>query len=257
MHLSEYKDIELARQLPGASTYIQKPSAYGFTEVVYSPLYRFAPSLSLTFDGDTPAGYILFVNGNYFGHILRHNSGENFHLLNYTTMNLPFVIGKKENVLTINAGSGNSISHALAHNAVQVDAIIENRSIINVLKDEMKHQSGALLFQPEVIVHHQQTRNFLAKAESNTYDLIILPLMSEFGGGAGLNALREDYDLTVEAFIEMFRTLNSQGVIAVSAWKDHPPRYSLRILATIFQAALQSGIEKPGDHIAAIRSWVP
>lgn len=255
MNLSEYKDIALARQLPGTETQIQKPSAYGFTEVVYAPMYRFAPALSLTFDGDTPGGHVIFVNGNYFGHVLQHNKTGDSHLLNYTTMNLPFVLGPKNRILNINAGTGTAVSHALSHNVAHIDAIIENRSIISLLKNELRYASGEVLLHPAVHVYHKQTRNFLANAHSDSYDLIILPLMSEFGGGAGLNALREDYDLTVEAFREMIRTLKPQGMISISTWIDHPPRYSLRILATLAEAAEQSGILHPQEHIAAVRSW--
>ncbi|HSV89221.1 MAG TPA: hypothetical protein VLH61_11320, partial [Bacteroidales bacterium] len=58
-----------------------------------------------------------------------------------------------------------------------------------------------------------------------------------------------------EAFAKMIRRLSPGGVIAISTWKDQPPRHSLKIAATLSQAALEAGFEKPSEHIVAVRSW--
>jgi len=252
---SSYKDIALARQIPGTELRIQKPSIYGFVEVLYAPKQRFAPALSLTYQGEAPGGYIIFVNGNYYSHVLNQYPQDIAHILDYTTMKLPFVLGNPQRVLCVNAGSGIGVSHALHHGAAHVDAIIENRKIVSLLKNELSEASGGVLLHPKVEVHPLQTRNFLARTDSNYYDLVILPLLSEFGGGAGLHSLREDYDLTIEAFVQMIRTLRPQGMVSVSTWVDHPPRYSLKLLATLVQAAKKSGFEHPAKHIVALRSW--
>jgi hypothetical protein len=255
IHPSEYKNIQLARQLPEAEVVITRPSIYGLVEVVHSPAQRFSPALSLTFSNSLPVGKAVFVNGDYYGHILNHETAPGSHILNYTTKGLPYFLGHRSRVLSVNAGSGTLISQALHNGASRVDATIENRAIVSMMKNELKEASGGIFLSPKVNVHHVHTRNFLANPDAGLFDLIILPFLSEFGGGAGLNALREEYGYTLEAFDKMINRLMPGGVIAISTWKDQPPRHSLKIAATLTQAALNAGFEVPSDHIVAVRSW--
>ncbi|HSV87886.1 MAG TPA: hypothetical protein VLH61_04530, partial [Bacteroidales bacterium] len=252
---SEYKDIELARQLPEAEVIITKPSIYGLVEVVESPAQRFSPALSLKFTDNLPSGKAIFVNGDYYGHVMQFVEGHSRHILDYTTKGLPYFFGHRHRILVINAGSGTLISQALQNGAKQVDATIENHAIVSLLRNELKEASGGIFLSPSVNVFQGHARNFLAGNDAGTYDLIVLPILSEFGGGAGLNALREEYSFTLEAFAKMIRRLSPGGVIAISTWKDHPPRHSLKIAATLTQAALEAGFEKPSEHIVAVRSW--
>jgi len=254
LHLSEYKAIEKTLNLPDAVISHRKPSVFGLTEVVYSPAQRYAPAISFSFTGEIPGGSAIFVNGDYYGHILSYTPEER-HILNYTTQMLPYVAGKPEKVLCINAGSGIAVSHALANKAAKIDVVIENRAITSLLKNDLADKSGGLFLRPEVSIQNMQARNFLAAGRSVSYDLIVLPLLDGFGGTSGINALREEYSLTLEAFVSMFDRLSESGMIAVSSWMDYPSRTSLKTPATLVQAAIESGIEDPGKHIAAIRSW--
>ena len=255
LHLSEYKDIEKAMNLPQAVKTHRLPSVFGLTEVVYSPAQRFAPAVSFSYTNEIPGGSAIFVNGNYYGAILPITEKPEYHILNFTTQHLPFVISNPQKVLCINAGSGKAVSHALANNAAEIDAIIENRAITRLMKGELAEISGNIFLKPEVRIQNTQARTFLAASSCEKYDLIVLPLLNEFGGMAGINALREEYSYTLEAFVLMLNRLNPNGMIAVSAWLDYPPRASLKIPATLVKAAIESGIENPKKHIAAIRSW--
>jgi hypothetical protein len=76
-----------------------------------------------------------------------------------------------------------------------------------------------------------------------------------FGGGAGLYAMREEYSLTKEAFLQMWNLLEDDGVISISAWMDYPSRNSLKITATIAETAEAAGLSTIQSHLAAIRSW--
>ena len=62
-----------------------------------------------------------------------------------------------------------------------------------------------LLFHPRLSVHPVAARTLLY-TDTNQYDLIILPMISAFGGTAGLDAMQEQYILTQEAFGEMWES---------------------------------------------------
>jgi len=255
LQLSEYKSLEMALHLPEATVTQTTPSVYGLVQVVHSPAQRFAPAVSFSYTDEIPGGKVIFVNGDFFGHILEPAENPLEHILNYTTQQLPFVLSDPERVLCINAGTGVAVSHALANGAGKIDAVIENRAVVSLLKNELKQASGGVFQEPGVEVHALQARNFLAGESRWDYDLIVLPLLDGFGGTSGLNALREEYSYTLESFQLMLQRLSPKGMIAVSTWLDYPPRTSLKIPATLVEAALGSGIEAPLRHIAAIRSW--
>lgn len=253
--LSQYKSLEKTLHLPEAKVTLRRPSLYGLVEVVHSPAQRYAPAVSLAYDKEISGGYALFMNGDYYGPILPSDSRGEDHILNYTTQMLPYLMGKKKKVLCINAGTGSTVSHALQNGASQIDAVIENRMVIRMMMDDLLEASGGLFRAAGVNIHATQARNFLARKDIPDYDLIVLPLLESFGGTSGLNALREEYSYTLEAFAEMLRHLKPDGMLAVSTWEDYPPRTSLKIPATLAAAALAAGFERPSDHMAAIRSW--
>ena len=255
LKLSEYKDLEKMLLLPEARVKIRKPSIYGLIEVVSSPAMRYAPGLSLTFEGEIPGNTAVFFNGNYFGPVFSPGKSNPGVVMDYTTRALPFMISKPQRVLCINAGTGSAIWHSIHHGAQKIDATFNNRAVIDLVENELREVSGNLFELPGVKAHPQQTRNFLAQKISMEYDLIILPLMDAFGGTAGLSALREEYSYTMEAFVKMINHLSPEGMISVSTWLDYPPRTSLKIAATLVAAAEKTGIDNPNAHMAAIRSW--
>lgn len=255
LQLSEYKSLEKALHLPEATITHTTPSVYGLVQVVHSPAQRFAPAVSFSYTNEIAGGNAVFVNGDFFGHILGPAENPREHILNYTTQQLPYVLSDPELVLCINAGTGVAVSHALANGAKKIDAVIENRAVVSLLNNELKEATGGVFQEPGVKVYGLQARNFLAGESQDDYDLIVLPLLDGFGGTSGLNALREEYSYTLESFQLMLQRLSPKGMIAVSTWLDYPPRTSLKIPATLVEAALGSGIKEPLQHMAAIRSW--
>ncbi|MBW6497057.1 MAG: hypothetical protein K0B09_01580 [Bacteroidales bacterium] len=255
LQLSEYKALEKTLHLPEAKITHTTPSVYGLVQVVHSSAQRFAPAVSFSYTKEIPGGKAVFVNGDFYGHILPPSANPNEHILNFTTQQLPYVISDPQNVLCINAGTGVAVSHALSNGVEKIDAVIENRAVVGLMKNDLLQASGGLFQAPGVKAHTLQARNFLARHSTRHYDLIVLPLLEGFGGTSGLNALREEYSYTLEGFQLMLQKLNPGGMIAVSTWLDYPPRTSLKIPATLVEAALISGIEDPMQHLAAIRSW--
>ncbi len=269
--LSEYKDLARTSNLPDAEIIHTQPDLYGLIQVVESPALRYAPALSLSFTGRVPVKKSVFVRGDFYGVIpLPHTTTESSrHILDFTTQALPYIMGQRDRVLVLHAGTGTSLSHALARQVRHIDAVIENRGVVRLMKTSFAEESGRLFHHPAIHIHQQEARNFLASGLPTTgeksgtgqtsnrrgYDLIVMPMQESFGGSAGINALQEDYSMTREAFSLMWDHLNENGVVVVNTWLDYPSRASLKILASLTDIARSKGIDHPEQHIAAIRSW--
>ena len=252
--LSEYKSLSKTMNLPGARISMQKPGPYGLVQVVSADALRYAPGLSLAFDKDVPVKKIIFNNGDWFGPIDSWNEADSFHLLDYTSMALPYVLKKRKTVLVLNAGTGLNISQALKNNASQIDAVEPHRAVANLLLNELAADNDSLFYRPQVKMYITEPRSFLSTAKSK-YDLIQLPVIGAFGGGVGLYAMREEYSLTREAFLKMWNLLEDDGVISITTWMDYPFRNSLKITATLAETLNEAGITNYQSHFAAVRSW--
>ena len=252
--LSEYKNLNKTLQLPGAKILLQKPGAYGLVQVVSADALRYAPGLSLAFDREVPSKKVIFNNGDWFGPVDSWITTDSFHLLDYTTMALPYVLKKRIQVLVLNAGTGLNVSYALSNHASHIDAVEPHRAVAKLLLNELALENDSLFYQPPVKMHITEPRSFLSAANKK-YDLIQLPLIGAFGGGVGLYAMREEYGLTKEAFSKMWDLLEDDGVMSITTWMDYPFRNALKITATLAETLEDIGIAQHGTHLIAVRGW--
>ena len=251
---SQFKGVSYAMNLPDAKINHEISSPYGLLQVVSSPVLRYAPGLSLTYTEVVPPSSVIFNNGDWYASIPPWSKKDTTHLLNFTTMALPYALGPQNSVLLFNSGAGLEISQALFNGAQQITAIETNEIAISLLKNDYATITDSLFFHPNVQVHALESRTFLNQTHKK-YDLIQLPLLGTFGGTVGLNALQEENLLTEEAFTEMWYKLNQNGLIAISSWIDYPSKISLKNAATIASSLESNKIIDPLSHIAAIRSW--
>jgi hypothetical protein len=251
---SQFKSISYALNLPEAKIDHEINSPYGFVQVVSSPVQRYAPGLSLTYTGNVSSSPVIFNNGDWYSSIPPRSKKDTSHILNYTTMALPYAFGVPKNVLLFNAGGGLEISHALFNGAEHITAIEPNATVISLLKNEYAFLTDSLFYHPKVEIRVQTSRTFLNQT-SKKYDIIQLPLIGAFGGSVGLNALEEENLLTKEGFAEMWEKLSPNGMIVLSFWIDLPSKISLKSAAMISESLESFQIKEPLNHIAAIRSW--
>ncbi len=253
--ISQYKGLAQALNLPEAEIVHTQPGIHGMTEVVASPALRFAPALSLSYTGPLPVKKNIFVNGDFYGVIPNYQRGQDEHILDYTTQALPWAVSSPGRILLLNAGEGAPLAHVFSHKPQHVDAIIPNRDVVRLFRHQFAAATDSLFFYDHLDIHRREARSFLASARDKPYDLIVLPQQDAFGGTAGINALQENYGMTLEAFRLMWASLSDEGMISASTWMDYPARTSLKLLASLVETAREAGIGSPGDHIAAIRSW--
>lgn len=252
---SQYKAIQSSLQLPDAEIIHERSSPYGLLQVVSAPAQRFAPALSLQYRGEPPVRNVLFNNGEYFGTLLGRFGEEEEHILDYTTRGLPFAIRNPQNMLVLKAGTGNAVSHGLAHDISGITAVEPHRQANQLLTNRHPEWIDSLYHQPGISLIGSSVRTWLAGGEEEDHDLVVLPLLGAFGGTSGINALQEQYHLTLEAFQQIWDHLDDDGMVSVAMWMDYPARAPLKLLATWRELLDNHGIDRPEDHIMAVRSW--
>jgi SAM-dependent methyltransferase len=252
--LSEYKDLARTMNLPGAAVTFWRQSPHGFLQIASSPALRYAPGVSLAYDGDIPVQSGLFNNGNWYGTLNRPDGTETASILDLTTLALPYEISPRGRVLVLGSGTGTLLAHALHRGAGEVVGVEGHETLVSLLSGDLAEASDSLAFAPGVQLHGGNPRTYLL-TKGPRFDLIVLPLQGSVGGSSGIFALKEEYVLTVEAMREMWNRLTERGAISVSAWMDYPYRAPLRIAATLGEMLRGEGIETPDAHLVAVRGW--
>ncbi len=249
--LSEFKGLSRALRLPDARITAERNSPYGLMQVFASPALRYAPGLSLTWQEKIPEGKAVFNNGDWFGAVVPRQGGA---VLDHTTGALPYALEGRRSVLILDAGTCSLVSQALNRGAQRITAVEPHPVILSLLGGELARETGDLLRHPAVSVRNLSSRTFLAR-DTSQYDLILLPTVDAFGGTSGLQAVREDYLLTREAFRLIWRKLTPSGAISVTCWMDYPLRHPLKIVSTLAEALEAEGVADLRDHLAAVRGW--
>ncbi|MBY0512493.1 MAG: hypothetical protein K2P78_01110, partial [Gemmataceae bacterium] len=118
-------------------------------------------------------------------------------------------------VLIIGAGSGNDVARATQWlpkdatiDAVEIDPVIQRIGA--------DHHPDRPYSDPRVKVHLTDGRNFLRRADAETYDLVIFALVDSLVLQSGHPNLRlESYLFTQESFADVARVLRPTGVCVV------------------------------------------
>ncbi len=254
LHLSQYKSLSRALNLPDAVITHERNSPYGFVQVLSSSALRYAPGVSLTYQGNIPVQQAVYNNGNWFGPVISKQVDSVNAFLDYTTNALPYSFAKRNSVLILNAGTGLNIAHAISHNVNRIVAVEPHAAVIELVMNEFSSSNDSLFHSSTLEVHQLDSRTYLA-TDTSHYDVITLPTVDAFGGTSGLYALQEQYLLTVETFDQIYKKLNPNGVFTVTTWMDYPVRNPLKILSTIMEMFNHNDIHDPTRYTAVVRSW--
>lgn len=156
--------------------------------------------------------------------------------------------GRAGPTLVIGAGGGREVRAALSEGQTEVVAVEINRTIAHdVMLGKMREYSGGLFAKPEVRLVVADGRSYL-RADQRTYKNIVVSLVDTWAASiVGGMALSEDGLYTVEAFREMFRHLDPEGVLVVNRWD---PEIN-RLLALSSAALRAEEVPSPAEHLFA------
>ena len=131
-----------------------------------------------------------------------------------------------------------------------------NRVLSDLLAGPLEGEGGMVFDLPGVALHPAEPRAFL-EGTQGSFDLIQLAGMESWSAAAGgLEGLNQDHLMTVEGVAAALRRLSPGGILHVSRGIQLPPRDNAKIAATVIAALEQSGIARPGAHIAMVRDFL-
>lgn len=256
--ISEYKSLSQTLQVNGTDIIEQRSSPLGKIDVVQSVKipFRYAPGLSL-YSNTVPKEQLgIFTNGEGMSVITKFpDSIKDLSYFDYLTSAAAYHLGKINSALIIGTGGGGDILQAIYHNTDYIDGVEMNPQIVDLLKGRFSNYSGEIYYRDNISIHISEARGFL-KQNSKKYDLIQFAMVDSYGASsAGLYALNENYLYTVEAFKEYMNDLSQNGYLSISRWIKIPPRDSIKLFATAFEALRQNNIADPRKSIILIRNW--
>ncbi len=251
---SEFKSLSRALRLPGAAITRTAAGPCGLVQVVSSPALRHAPALSLTYPGAVPALRGVFSNGDWVGPLPAASGNGAPRVEDYATSALPYATGPRRTALILDMGAGAPVRQAIDRGVARVTAVAPNPRLPALLEEELAEAGAPLPGPPALTLVRSAPRTWLLRDRA-TYDLIVLPTIDTFGGTAGLDAIREQFLFTTEAFGDAWRRLSPRGALAVTCWMDYPPRHALRMAATLIEMLAREAGGDPRTRVAAVRSW--
>ncbi len=251
--MSQYKSLAKALKLPDAEILVNEKGITSQVHIIESDFLRYAPGLSLHFSGVVPVVPMAFANGNAAGFLLDYNA-DDVEILNYSTFSLPFVLSQPSTVAVISGGTGELATQAVRNGARHIDVFETDIVLLRAIESWRQKGNSAIYAHDAVNVHRMQARSYLQRTNT-TYDLIVLPTVGSFGGSSGINALKENYELTLESLNIYWQKLSDDGLMTITAYTDFPPRATIKVLHSLAELLRQQGLTNPEEHIAAVRSW--
>ncbi len=256
--VSQYKAISSALNLPDAKIVHEAYSPLAVVQVVQAKGLRSIQGLSLISPFQVPVQKGIFFNAGSMSPITSFSGRKNdIRHLEQMAPYLPFYVtdqDKRDQVLIIGSGGGESILKAILSGFKRIDALEVDANVISLMKNQFSAYSGHIYTQKNVTIHNHEARSFI-KQTPNKYDLIELSMIDDYNTAAsGVYALNESYLYTIESIRQILDRLNETGLLSISRWVVTPARDNLKIFNIVIKALQQMGMDAPQNHLIAIRS---
>ncbi|MBW2142271.1 MAG: hypothetical protein JRG97_14595 [Deltaproteobacteria bacterium] len=253
LHYEPFKDRSAALAARGSGIEKQETGLHGVVEVIGGPAFHFAPGFSLSCSAPLPPQRGLFVDGNLIGPVTKADPAETAPVfVRCLLTRLPVEILKPRRILILNPGGGLNILTALDSSAIKIVGVEENPQIYKMMAGHMANFNGNIYGRPRVEIIQADPFTFLRRTKER-FDLIVLGHGTrwESGSASGMGITRL---LTVEGLRMMAGLLTPRGGLAISGPLMHPPRASIRLLATAHQTLRELGMDAK-TRLTLARDW--
>ncbi len=167
---------------------------------------------------------------------------------NITSFPVSYLINQFDSCtfLSLGAGGGGDVLHALNQGATEVHAVEVNSFINKMLTSGfLKDFSGNIYNDPRVTVASEDGRIYV-KRFKDKFDIIYSLSSNTFSAFAsGSFALAENYLFTTEAFVDYYQSLSDKGYLVM----EHQ-FYIPRMVGEVMDALKVLNVDKPEEHIA-------
>jgi hypothetical protein len=241
---SPYKGLPQLAQAPGTRVMAISTGLRGRLETVESPSLRFAPGLSLSFQGTLPRQIGLYLDGDSLT-ALHDLAGPGVAFARATHAFAGYLLAPPApSCLVVQAGGGLGVACALADGARETTVACGHPGIAEAMN---RWYAGS-----GVTARSDNPRSLLARA-GTSWDVVHL---ESWGPSIpGMAGLAEEALLTRDALLACWNRLSPRGVLVVSRRLLVPPSDAIRVFATAVQALEASGVPDPSAHLAVIRGW--
>jgi len=240
---SQYKSLSQLLLFPEVTAKREHSSLRGRVDMVQnSPFIRFAPGLSLKYEGRLPTQSAVF------------NDGDNRLVLYSSPVSPPFPYQRQtlsyagyllpedlEHILVIQNGGGTALACALSTGCADIRILEKHPRFAQIVKHHYR-----------LPVSHEDPHRFLNMCR-NRFDIIHV---ENWGASLpGASALTFDHTLTVDALETYFSRLTQSGAVIISRRLLLPPSNMLRLCSSACEALTSLKIRQPERHLAVIRNW--
>ncbi len=231
--ISDFKALARVLALSDAQMLEQRPGLAGRLTLVRSASLRSAPGLSLNWTGRVAASDAAIVGSDRLVPIERDYRQAPEHS-EASLAALALQMRPNGRVAVLGSSTWATPSHAV------------DRPLSWVEPDR---RLPALAIERGLVVEAIQDSPFRFLAtHRDSFAVIALDRTFEGSGAA-----TEDYLLTRQGLRAALARLDDNGLLAIPLKIDYPPRQGPRMLATIAASLRAAGVDKPADHVAALR----
>lgn len=196
--------------------------------------------------------YRMNIDGAAGTTLRRFSSTDDIRHLGYDVTNVAYYLRPKGGACIIGVGGGRDVQSAVLFGQEQIVGIDINPIFINLLRDQFREFAG-IADRKEVTLIVDEARSFLSRTQED-YSIIQMSLTDTWAAtGAGAFSLSENTLYTVEAWKTFLNRLSEDGIFTVSRWYN--PEHlgeTGRVISLASRTLLESGIEKPSQHIAMV-----
>lgn len=254
--ISPYKGLQTALRHPDAEIVKTEWDSISRVDVIKSGAVRFAPGLSLKFQGKLPEQTGLTVDGGSLNAITKFSGNKDeIRFIDYLPSAIPYYLTNPDNVLIFDPRGGMDILSAIYHGAKNIESVEFYPLLTEIVKNDYREFSGGIYDNDNLDVKAGDGRTFIRQSK-NRYDIIQISPGDAFASSStGIYGLTEDYRFTVEAFRDYIEHLNENGILTITLYLLPPPRHELKIVSTAVKTLEEMGVSSPRKHIAVIRTW--
>ena len=259
LRIDEYKMLaSLERQTArgNASRRLTRHGPRGRLDVYDSPLFHDALFAGLTTTNAAPRQSKILLNGQPTGTVYRISNPDEAPILDHTIMSLPYRLIDRADALLLGETGGTNVWLARRWDARRITAVQRNPQLVQLMKGPLSDISGQVFSQPGVTATAESPRLFLERTDQ-TYDIIqVIRTQGMAAGTSGMQAMQEDYLLTVEGFSLALERLKPNGLLCVTRSMQSPPRDNIKVFLTAVRALERLGVEEPSRHVVLLHNYL-
>lgn len=256
-HISDYKSLPFFLKQKGAGLTATLWDEKTRLDLFESPAVRYAPGLSLNYNGPLPeqTGLSLDAERIYaLNDKVKPGSPPAF--LDYLPLWPAFDLNRGGRFLLLNPAGDLELLLSLKAEASFITIFMENRLLSAVHKTRMAQLAGT---GPAATARRLRTVEpraglSLERKRGEEYDLFVYPLPDLPGSySTGFFGPGEDYLMTAEAVDLIYELLSPRGLVTALFYFLPPPRQELRFLALWVERLERRGL-RPERHIIFLRT---